>query len=78
MEVQINDGTGGGKSARVDANKRLRALAESQSIFQAAAQLGDTFNFNTGTITLTSGSESAVAFFQNNSADIIIIPTIGF
>lgn len=78
MEVTLKDATGTGKTGRIDNNNRQAALADSRSIFQFAAQLGDTFNFNTGSIELTSGDESAVAFLQNSSADIIVIPAIGF
>jgi len=78
MEWIQKDGTGTGNTARVDANHRQRALADSQSLFQAAAQLGDTFNFNTGTITLTTANESAVAFFRNQTLNTIVIPSIGF
>jgi len=78
MEVVIHDGTGDGKSARVDANKRISALAVSQALSQAAAQEGDTYNLNTGTISLTTALKSAVAYFENQSTKILVIPTIGF
>lgn len=78
METIIVDGTGKGFAGKVDANNRQRALADSQSLFQAAAQLGDTFNFNTGTINLTSALESAVAYLENQTANVIVIPAIGF
>jgi len=78
MEVTFVDGTGKGFSARVDANFRIRSLADSQSLSQAAAQLGDTFNFNTGSIELTTANESAVAFLENQTENKFVIPAIGY
>ena len=55
-----------GRSARVDSNNRLETQAISESLADAAANKGDRFNINTGTVTLTSASESAVLYIKNN------------
>lgn len=78
MKVTVEDGTGNGQSQRVDNNKRAHVFALTQEIISAAAQNGDTYNFNTGIINLSSANPSAVAFLKNNSNRNITIETIGF
>lgn len=78
MEFLIKDGTGGGYEAKVDSNNRVHALAVSSSISQAAGVSGDTFNFNTDVISLTTANKSAVAYIKNNSINDIYIDPVGF
>jgi len=60
----INDGAGTGAQARVDSLKRLHTDAKSTSILEYSALKGDAYNFNTGSMTLTTAGESAVGYFQ--------------
>ena len=60
----INDGAGTGAQARVDSLKRLHTDAKSTSILEYSALKGDAYNFNTGSMTLTTAGESAVGYFE--------------
>lgn len=77
MKVSIEN-CSNGNTARVDDAGRIQALSVSKSTFQQAAENGDSFNVNTGTINLTSGNESAVLYFKNDSQNEYAIPAIGF
>jgi hypothetical protein len=74
----IEDGTGKGYNAKV--NKRNQILAEtvSSTIVEDASSNGNSYNINTGTITLTSDSKSAVLYLKNNGANDIVIAQIGY
>lgn len=60
----INDGTGTGAQAKVDSLNRLHTDAKSTSILEYSSLQGDAYNFNTGSMTLTTAGESAVGYFQ--------------
>ena len=60
----INDGAGTGAQARVDNLNRLHTDTKSTSILEYSALKGDAYNFNTGSMTLTTAGESAVGYFQ--------------
>jgi len=62
--MKIYDASGGGYGAKVDSNKRLHTEAVERSQLFESVLLGEAFNFNTGTITLTSANESAVGYFE--------------
>ena len=73
----INNGGGGPQAdAKVDVNNRLHTLALSEGFNIEAALLGNNFNINSGDITLTSDSKSAVFYFKNLEAKIFIIEDI--
>jgi hypothetical protein len=78
MEVTVKDGTGTGRTMKIDDNNRIAALSVGQSISEAAGQEGDTYNYNTGIITLTTANKSAVAYLANNSSDNLAIQSVGF
>lgn len=76
MSESIIDGTGGGNEARVDADKRLHVLSISEGFNVASAIKGENYNFNTGDITLTSATESAVAYIKSSEDKDLIITDI--
>lgn len=83
MQVTIYDGTGQGKSAHVDANNQLHVFSVTATEIQDSTKKGKSFNINTGYITLTSSSDSAVLYFKNNESPIngeasIVIDSIVF
>ena len=72
----IEDGTGTGNKAKVDSHGRVRALSVSEPLSVDAAVNGKNYNINSGMINLTSGSESAVAYFKNKETDSFVIEEI--
>lgn len=72
----IIDGTGGGYKVEVDANNRLSTLSVTQDVEFEESLKGNSYNFNTGTINLTSGDESAVAYIKNTGTTNLIIAKI--
>ena len=78
MDLTIKDGSGSGYAAKVDKNLRVHALAVSSSISQASAVGGDTYNVNTGTIALTTATQTAVLYLKNNTDNDLYIDSIGF
>lgn len=51
--------------AKVDVNNRLHVLSVSEGFNIEAALLGDNYNINSGTITLTSANKTAVFYMKN-------------
>ncbi|MDO3651309.1 hypothetical protein [Nocardia mangyaensis] len=72
----IQDGTGTGKNAKVDTDNRLHVDSVSRTTFQQSVIKGNGYNINTGTITLTSDSESAIFYFKYTGDRAIIIKEI--
>jgi hypothetical protein len=74
MPQQLLDGTGSGRLARVDINKRLHTDAVTVDRAANASFNGDSYNANTGIINLTSASKSAVFYMKNNesSSNLVI------
>lgn len=81
MSLEINDGTGGGWKAQVDSDHRLHVNSVSRTQDEQAALLGVAYNMSTGSINLTSGNESSIAYFKYNGAypfvikEILMIPS---
>lgn len=74
--TQITDGTGTGKKAQVDGNNRITTKATTIRESEDATHLGNSFNINTGVITLTNATETPVLYVKNNEdASIHIIGT---
>lgn len=72
-DLKIRDGAGSGDVAKVNGRNRLMTQAITESDQQAAVELGNAYNLNTGTIALTSASESAVMYLKNNeSVDFVL------
>lgn len=60
----IITGAASGNGATVDNNNRLHTEAVSRDLLVEACLAGNAFNFNTGDVTLTSGNESAIGYFE--------------
>ena len=73
MGFEITDGGGKGYSAEVDSENRLRVFSISEQEVYNASSLGNSYNFNTGVINLTSASKSAVFYIKNNGDSDLII-----
>ena len=65
MSLSIKSGNSG-QVATVDGNKRLHVEAVSRDDAAEATVKGDSYNLNTGSVTLTSASASAVAYLKND------------
>lgn len=57
-------------------DNRLQTYSFSETIPAAASLVGDSYNANTGTITLTTANKSAVFYFKNNGNDEYVIDTL--
>jgi hypothetical protein len=62
----IKDGTGTGKTLRIDNTNRADTHAVTIVEAAEAAENGDAYNLNTGTIGLTSSTESGIFYVKNN------------
>ena len=76
MSEQIIDGTGSGNRAKVDSNKRLHTKSVAISQLANAVLESEAYNLSTGSITLTSGNESAVGHITYNGDDPLVIKEI--
>ena len=68
MSDFIQDGSGSGSRAKVDAKNRLHSFATVETGGTEAALEGDLYNVNTETINLTSASSSALVYMKNNDS----------
>jgi hypothetical protein len=75
--MMINDAYNG-KGAKVDDNNRLHTESVNRTVLTEAVFKGEAFNFNTGEITLTSGNESALGYFDYQGSDPFVITEIIF
>jgi len=73
MGFEITDGGGKGYSAEVDSENRLRVFSISEQEVDNASSLGNSYNFNTGVINLTSASKSAVLYIKNNGDPDLVL-----
>ncbi len=60
MAEEIKDGTGTGKKVKVDAQNRLHTHSVTEGLVEHASSNGNSYNINTGTMTLTTGKESGL------------------
>jgi hypothetical protein len=75
MSKIIMDGTGTGNTAKVGGNRLFgHSVTEDEAIH--STEKGDAYNINTGTIGLTSASESSVLYIQNNEEQDLIIEAL--
>lgn len=75
--MMVENGGGGHQAyAKVDVNNRLHVLSVSEGFNIEAAILGDNFNINSGTITLTSANKSGVFYFKNLEAKPFVIEDV--
>lgn len=76
MAEQIVDGTGAGYRVRVDSSNRIHTYSVIESASAYASESGNAYNFNTGSITLTSASKSGVFYLKNNGDNPLVIETL--
>lgn len=69
----IKDGTGGGYQAKVTSTHRLYVNGVTEDIASHHTFLGESYNINTGTITLSSANKSAVLYIKNNESEPLVI-----
>jgi len=74
MAEEILDGTGTGSKLKVGSDNRLQArvITELEEIHNS--ELGNTYNFNTGLISITG--DSTLIYFRNNSDENYILKSI--
>jgi len=66
-----------GNKAKVDEKGRLKTFAISEGYSIEAAELGESFNINSGTVTLTgNATTSAVAYFKNEEDKDFVIENV--
>ena len=76
MAEQIIDGKGTGYRVAVCDKNRLQTFTVSEDLSIDAAKSGENYNINTGSITLTSSTESAVLYIKNNEDKNFIIEDV--
>lgn len=69
----LEDGSGTGREAKVDALFRLNTNALSQPLSDHYVANGHAYNVNTGNVTLTSANESALLYLKNNEDEKIVV-----
>lgn len=77
MGFEIKDGTGTGNLARVDKENKLAVRAVQETEFEKAVLGGRAFNVNTELLTITSDTEHALLYLQNNE-DLPLIVSAWF
>ena len=63
-ELRIKDATGKSYGAKVDVDGRLHTRAESVTLEEQRSLDGFGFNFNTGMMSMSDGSENALCYFK--------------
>lgn len=76
MADTIRDGSGSGYLAKVNANNRLYVNAVSTDENLQASKQGNSYNINTGVITLTDDVETPVIYLKNNEVEDFHITSI--
>jgi hypothetical protein len=78
MEMYITNPLNGDK-AKVTREGLLRTYSVTESIVENAAENGNSYNINTGSINLTgNATKSAVLYLKNNGSSDLHIATVGF
>jgi hypothetical protein len=67
----LKNGTGDGYTAQVDARNRLKTRAITQSETQFANLLGDAYNINTGTVSISG--DTGILYFKNLDAEDFVL-----
>jgi hypothetical protein len=71
--MQIEDGSGTGKRAKVDNDLKLNTRAVTESEFDNATLSGKAFNINTEFITVTNATEIPLLYLKNNEQEDLVI-----
>lgn len=72
----IEDGTGTGYKAKVNANNAIHTFSVTEDEQKQAATKGNEYNLNTGTIAYTGTSESSMIYFKNDESEDFVITAI--
>jgi hypothetical protein len=72
----FEDGTGSGYKAGVNARNEVKAFAITETESQAASELGDAYNINTGEETFAASTSSGLLYFKNDEDTDIIVEAI--
>lgn len=78
MPDKIQDGSGRGYLAKVDADQRLLVEATSTPDDKRATEEGNSYNVNTGIITLTNATDTPIMYFKNTGEPDVHITAIAF
>ncbi len=76
LPLVIADGAGKGYSAQVGSDLRLRTSATTRTASENATIEGDSYNLNTGIVTLTNTADTPVMYVKNNEDRNLHIQTI--
>lgn len=74
----IKDGTGTGKSLKIDEQNRAHTHAIIETLSQNGSRDGNSYNINTGTIVLTSATISELLYIENTGDNDLHVSTIGY
>ena len=72
----IRDGTGDNYQAKVNEKHQLNTFSVTEDELTFHSFLAETYNFNTGNLTLTSGGASGVWYFMNNEEYPVMITSL--
>jgi len=72
----IENGAGDGKKLKINGRNEAQVFSISESEAQAATEVGDAYNINTGEITLTTSTTSAILYFKNDEEQDVIVESI--
>ena len=73
MTTTIKDGTGTGKTAKVDDSNRLTVSAVQITAESLAASNGDSFNISNDIVEITNDVEAALVYANNTNSDDWVI-----
>ena len=74
--MQIEDATGSKTGAKVNERNELKVFAIQETEAQAAAEIGDAYNINTGEETFAASTSSALLYFKNDEDQDVIVEAI--
>lgn len=69
----IQDGTGKGYLAKVNAENQLTVRALSETEFLDQSEKGESFNLNTGFVQITVGTETPLLYFKTNETNNVAL-----
>lgn len=72
----IKDGTGTGKELGINGRNEAKVFAVSESEAQAANDLGNAYNINTGEITGLTAGDATMLYFKNDEEETFVIEAI--
>ena len=72
----LQDGTGSGDRAKVNGRNELAVSSVTETEAQAAAELGDAYNINTGEETFAASTSSGLLYFKNDEDTDVVVEAI--